>query len=465
MCTGVYIFFIFAYQIMQINITLNELTCTLWELNLQTGSLIVIVNDMREEMRHMTKTADTFDCDYEFVDSIPSASNVDLIPESTEFVHQHVMSYASAYSQIDIQSKYELNGGESIPSQYLNEIEVSSLKSARLMKLQNVNGKEAYREMNALVTAGSLWYYPFAANSYLNNTTILQEIIIDNASVEVALELDSSGCSFTVTLPLVNAMLPTSCMNTNFTPSEEKQYIHHTFKAKSAAECQSWVDTIQQRSQLSSENDIILMADMYTSVAEEEASVQDIDILVDCTTFEGTLKNGYMREKFQSYLGKNFEEEFLLFWEYCEDFRKGHPDSEDPFDFSADFIKNSKARPCSINLSVEKKRNGTSAVPASSIDELAKNKSQAKIDHQLVLTWARYIYNKFIVDGAPMQIACPSNDRNRIEAALSNDSAPPDLFYYVQTQIYNQLKFQKFTDFVKVCRICITLLYTVVIDM
>ena len=213
-----------------------------------TGSLIVIVNDIREEMRHMTKSTDTFDDDYEIVDSVPPAITVDLVSESTEFAHQHIISYASAYSQVDNQSKFERNGGESIPTQYLNEIEVSSLKSGRLMKLQNVSGKEAYREVNTLLTAGSLWYYPFVANSNLINTIILQEIILDNASAVIAQELDSSGCTFTVTLPIVNGMEPTAtCMSNSFNPSENNQCIHHTFKAKTSTECQSWVDAIQQR--------------------------------------------------------------------------------------------------------------------------------------------------------------------------------------------------------------------------
>jgi hypothetical protein len=421
-----------------------------------TGSLIVIVNDIREEMRHMTKTSNISE-DNELMDSfyeVERSSNIDIVPESTEFAHQNIISYSSVYSQVDNQSSFELKGNPSIPSQFLNEIEVSSLKSGRLLKIQNVNGKEAYKEMSTLLTAGSLWYHPFVANSHLNSNVILQEVVLDNASAVVASELDSSGCIFTVTLPFVNGLIPTATsMETNFVLPEENQCIHHSFKAKSASECQSWVDTIQQRSQLSSENDIIFMADAYTSIAEEEASVRDTDILVDCTTFEGTLKNGYMREKFQKYLGKNFEDESLLFWEYCEDFRKGHPDSEDPFDFSADFIKKSAgSQPCSVNAKTPDQSTSLIAcTETNSTDELSKDVTQVnKQDPQLVLTWARYIYNKFIVDGAPMQIACPSKERTSIEFFLSSDAAPSDLFYHVQTQIYNQLKFQKFTDFMKV---------------
>lgn len=139
----------------------------------------------------------------------------------------------------------------------------------------------------------------------------------------------------------------------------------------------------------------------------------------------------------------------MLFWEYAEDFRKGHPESKDPFDFSSDYIKKGK----------DKKLADGGASPEGESEK--KSAATNQQDQAHVLTWARYLYNKFIVDGAPMQIACPSKDRSRIEYFLSSDAAPADLFYYVQTQIYNQLKFQKFTDFVRLPNFRSVLLSTV----
>ena len=386
--------------------------------------------------------------DFEIVDPAPVVgSAVDLIPESTEFAHQNVISYMTSYSAVDNESTYEAAGGESIPSQILNEVEVSCLKSGRLSKVQNVNGKESYKDVTLLVTHKSVWYCPFLVNTSISRNIILQEISLDNAKVSTSTDLDSSGCTFTIVIPLRD-----SYVNSSFDESDDgNDYVHHTFKTRSASECVSWVECIQQRSHTSSENDIIYMADEFTAEAEKESSMQDVDILVDCTTFEGTLKNGYMREKFQSYLGKNYEDESLLFWEYCEDYRKGHPESTDPFDFSSDLIFKTRSYQAEINAT----SNNSGICNVNVCKKLTNEDSnsdnvEGTIDPKLVLAWAKYIYNKFIVDGAAMQIACPSRDRNRIEEILSKGEAPPDLFYIVQTQIYNQLKFQKFADFVKV---------------
>jgi hypothetical protein len=418
-----------------------------------TGSLIVIVNDIREEMKCMTNDEELFD-DYEIIDSSLVVENAvwnsgDFIPDSTEFAHQNIFSYSTVYSQVDNQSSFEKTGDPSIPLQFQNEIEECSLKSGRLQKLQSVNGREAHKDMYALLTAESFWFRPYATNASFNDNNLLQEIILAHATVTIATDLDSSGCTFTITTPFADGMVPSaSVMHHKFTAMEDNLFIHHTFKVKNASECQSWVETINQRGHLSAENDMILMADSFTACSEEEASVRDIDILVDCTTFEGCLKNGYMREKLQSYLGHNCEDELLLFWEYCEDFRKGHPLSDDPFDFSDDFSEVSQ----SVSIDgTSKTLPKKSSLVSSPNEKVSSVLSQVQKDPKLVLTWARFIYNKFIVDGAPMQIACPSKDRTRIEDLLAADSAPPDLYYPVQTQIYNQLKFQKFTDFIKVC--------------
>mmetsp|Transcript_13311 Transcript_13311/g.21802 ORF Transcript_13311/g.21802 Transcript_13311/m.21802 type:complete len:1154 (-) Transcript_13311:142-3603(-) len=429
------------------------------------GSLIVIVNDLREEMRCMTKTEELFD-DYEFIESPPTERNgvvsaLDWIPDSTEFSHQNIISYSTVYSQVDNMSSFELSGGSSIPSQFVNEIEMSSLKSGRMFKLHNVNGKESYKDMYSLLTTESLWFRPYVANPSFNSNCVLQEIALVNTTVVVATDLDSSGCTFTITTPFENGMILSSlCIQVKYESADANQCIYHTFKTKSASECQSWVDSINQRGHLSAENDIISMADTFAASLEEESSLRDIDVLVDCTTFEGTLKNGYMREKLQRYLGHNCEDELLLFWEYCEDYRKGHPESDDPFDFSHDFEQGST----SISIDATSKAQSSQTASDTKVEvraEVVKVVTAAHSDPKLVLTWARFIYNKFIVDGAPMQIACPSMDRTRIEDILRTDSAPTDLFYHVQTQIYNQLKFQKFTDFIKISNFRKVLLSTV----
>jgi hypothetical protein len=65
----------------------------------------------------------------------------------------------------------------------------------------------------------------------------------------------------------------------------------YKFKCLSKADMYSWVDCIRERNTLSAENAVILMADEYTSCAEYIYSALDTELLIDCASFEGTLKN------------------------------------------------------------------------------------------------------------------------------------------------------------------------------
>lgn len=92
--------------------------------------------------------------------------------------------------------------------------------------------------------------------------------------------------------------LPTDISAVVLEPSSHTFYVdnHHLkviFRAKSKHEMNEWVETINNRSILSSENDVIAMADEYMSRAESRASNRDIQMIADGASFEGVLHNRY----------------------------------------------------------------------------------------------------------------------------------------------------------------------------
>lgn len=65
----------------------------------------------------------------------------------------------------------------------------------------------------------------------------------------------------------------------------------HIFKSKSRAEVALWIEAIRNRNDLCTENDIIMMAETCSSQAELVVAKRDEELLVSCSTFEGTLMN------------------------------------------------------------------------------------------------------------------------------------------------------------------------------
>ena len=70
--------------------------------------------------------------------------------------------------------------------------------------------------------------------------------------------------------------------------SEEQK---HQFRAKSRAEMYLWEEAIRKRAEACADNDIILMAEQCCSQAERVGAERDMDLLLNCSTFEGTLRN------------------------------------------------------------------------------------------------------------------------------------------------------------------------------
>lgn len=177
------------------------------------------------------------------------------------------------------------------------------------------------------------------------------------------------------------------------------------------------------------------MAEEFCSIGENRKTYRDIEILSDCSSFEGTLRNGYLRENFRNFLMANFAQESLLFWEYAEDFRRGHPLASQPLI--------STLLPNQNNNSIENSNNNHNNNDISRVitDQV----------HSSLRQWALALYRCFIAESAPMQVAIPGEAKISIEKILFDENAPidPDLFKNTQNQLFNHLKFQLFPSYVQ----------------
>mmetsp|Transcript_22342 Transcript_22342/g.32548 ORF Transcript_22342/g.32548 Transcript_22342/m.32548 type:complete len:1042 (+) Transcript_22342:150-3275(+) len=279
---------------------------------------------------------------------------------------------------VQIQSVYQ----ESVPETLLREVRSISLMHGRL-QYQSV--KESWREMAVELTEDSLWM------TRMSDTTNICSCIPLTPSTTVCF-LDESSHSFVVISKGT-----------------------HAFRAKSRIEMQLWMDALRSRSVLCGENDVIFMADEYCARGEAEHTKRDVKILTESASFEGTLRNSYMRGHFRQFLRSNFAEESMLCWEYAEDFRRGHPLSPQPL----------------VSRSGE-----------------AGGVSMSDEDQEAVKKWSEFLCSKFIADGAPMQVAIPGDMKVQIENDIKGVPGP-DVFTDMQSQLFNHLKFQIYPNFVQ----------------
>jgi hypothetical protein len=172
-----------------------------------------------------------------------------------------------------------------------------------------------------------------------------------------------------------------------------------------------------------------------------------------------------MRKHFQEYLGKNLTDESLKFWEYAEDYRRGHPQSSYPFDLgSTEVPSQTKGRNSKSMLKGSTSNNNlsgcgsTTAKDLSTIQNVIASAEETSLDEgnkkplsaeekNRIETWCKTIYECFIEDGAPMQIGDCSSDSKEMIIANMKD-CHPNLFLDIQLKIFHNLKFKIYPDFV-----------------
>eukprot|EP01038_Epipyxis_sp_PR26KG_P007771 gene7771-10557_t len=181
-----------------------------------------------------------------------------------------------------------------------------------------------------------------------------------------------------------------------------------------------------------SDNDMIANIEYSISSIQSETSKLEFNQLKSFSKLEDVLKNRYLRGHFRKFLINNCVEENLLFWEYAEDYRRGHPLSTFPF--------------------TEAGLNSSHAITGAGNEQGS------------LVKWTEFIYNYFIEQDAPCQIFDSSGggeesskikqivDRNRAvpqdsSATLNAPLPPPTTFFALQMSTYSFMKSRHFVEF------------------
>jgi len=175
-------------------------------------------------------------------------------------------------------------------------------------------------------------------------------------------------------------------------------------KAKTRDECEAWMEAINDRYKDRFENDEFIRAENTMTCEALRVSIDDVKRLTDLARFEGMLGNELLRKAFREFLHKAFVPESMKFWEYAEDFRRGHPSSHEGYDFYEKGVLN-----------------------------------------PMVHAWGQLIFNHFIKDGALFQVSdCSGVESEHLQHLLNSSSIPsPDVFARVQAVSYRKLKYDE----------------------
>ena len=191
-------------------------------------------------------------------------------------------------------------------------------------------------------------------------------------------------------------------------------YAEYTFKVAHKHAALEWVYSIQNRAEIVSNEDMIASLEMDIEEHEFDTFLKDdLQTVSDNIHFEGMVSNHTLRPLFEKYLADSNKDENFKFWQYAEDFRRGHPQAESPFAFRS-----------------------------SAQDTKLSN------ERQVVRHWAGLLFGAFLEDNSPYQVGeCSSEERIAIKEQVLQNPAP-DIFGEVQTACFRLLKFAEYPDFV-----------------
>lgn len=293
-------------------------------------------------------------------------------------------------------------------------------------------------------SAGGLQQIPASLGSFINNSliasavkhgTMLMYEHLADSWVEVYVVLnDEQLCYFAIAQPQNPASTITLSSNkVHVEISVESPYIFHlhaaskdhtklvsdsphaefAFKCPHKHIAEEWVHTIKKRNLARNSDDIIALLEASIEKEEFDHFIDvDVQTIAELMHFEGMISNHTLRPLFQKFLADEYKEENFKFWEYAEDYRRGHPKAKNPFDF------------------------------VSTTDGKAINSKQ-QVRH-----WGGLLFGAFLEDRAPQQVGeCSSEERIAIKEAVLQEPAD-NIFGKVQSACFRLLKFTEYPGFV-----------------
>ena len=293
-----------------------------------------------------------------------------------------------------------------IPEKILHDASCRSIKQGRLYKRSSSGPTEEWTEMCVILETSRLWFYPIVSVGnkarYANQlSSIVLEMSLPLSAANDAATIATAATTkahFTDSSLSCTTFFITHPRPTPLSMGSSSVY----FRAKTRIEAEKWVLAITAKAVHERENEEIIRADAMISKMEREASRGDIQVLSDNARYEGMLGNNILRGAFQSYLKTSHIPESLKFWEHAEDYRRGHPDSSEPFDF----------------LMID---------------------TGNRLDVQ---AWGMAIFDTFLRIDAQYQISdCSFEESKQILKILSAPHPPHNAFISVQANAYFKLKY------------------------
>jgi hypothetical protein len=307
----------------------------------------------------------------------------------------------------ELSSSALMDSLDSIPinEQLFRFVENNAIKGGALSMLNANSEKKAWGEVLLFLWPCSLWIFE-QTRSGIRTCQKVYSLAENDLAVY---RPKNSSSYFSVS---VQASANGAC----FSKTQELK-----FKATTSQEAGNWCRQILDKDSeyLDEDNDVIFGIENMCSEMASNVFMKEVSEMYELTSFEGMLKNDYLRRVFQEWLSKQYVEEVLKFWLYAEDFRRGHPDATNPFSFQA-------------------------ALPAG---------EQQPHGHHYLSNWANAIFDQFIAENAAQQVnECSAQERLKLEAQLSSASVEdlgPNLFGSVQLACFHNLKFEWYPKFVR----------------
>ena len=210
----------------------------------------------------------------------------------------------------------------------------------------------------------------------------------------------------------------------------------HLLRAPSAEVMHEWIHAIANRRMLSHDNDSLNLAETQLCARAASDTAGGAAWLEPLRTLEGALRHRALSGAFQSFLERQQAVEDLFFWQEACEYRRTHPRGEN-----------------NGGTAVEGAAAGGGDDGGGGAGTGASRAPVSAAEAATVAARARLVYECFIGDDAPHQVAVSGDIRERIEKALSGSETavptclPVDIFDTAAAYAFSQLQLSQWPQF------------------
>eukprot|EP01039_Chlorochromonas_danica_P007630 gene7630-8432_t len=221
---------------------------------------------------------------------------------------------------------------QSIQESLFWEVSGQAVLQGRLLRRNERSRKDFWREEWVVLTNNALWYFPFPGEgtdpgSHVVNTSA--PVVYDFALFHSISPHFMDATTFSIT----------------FHHHNEVDYTQDCFRGRQALEAKKWMEALaymfeprlsmQQTPYMVQRDDTNRILASIDSVIGDYARLSAVDCIDQAErryrTFEGVLQTPSLHDCFRKFIRERSAERLLMFWEYAEDYRRGHPKSTRPY--------------------------------------------------------------------------------------------------------------------------------------